>query len=183
MRGSHHAKRNIQALNGVVEISSVANKGSKIRIRLPLTLAILDGQLVRVNGHIYIFPLVAIVESVQHRIEHMRNIAGGCSVFKLREDYVPILHLKDIFNLGVASQREEPSLMVVVESEGEKVGIVVDELLAQQQVVIKSLEQNYKKVDGVSGATILGDGTVALILDIQGIVHLAGVRQAQQKIA
>ncbi|MEY4590315.1 MAG: hypothetical protein RL497_2391 [Pseudomonadota bacterium] len=181
--GMDVVKRNIQALNGVVEVSSAPNKGSKIRIRLPLTLAILDGQLVRVNDHIYIFPLVSIVESVQHRIECVRNIAGGCSVFKLREDYVPILHLKDIFNLGASVEREEPSLMVVVESEGEKVGIVVDELLAQQQVVIKSLEQNYKKVEGVSGATILGDGTVALILDIPGIVNLAGVRHAHQQIA
>lgn len=181
--GMDVVKRNIQALNGVVEVSSAPNKGSKIRIRLPLTLAILDGQLVRVNDHIYIFPLVAIVESVQHKIEHMRHIAGGCSVFKLREDYVPILYLKDVFNLGPARARDEPSLMVVVESEGEKVGIVVDELLAQQQVVIKSLEQNYKKVEGVSGATILGDGTVALILDIPGIVHLAGLRQAQLQSA
>ncbi|HRH78166.1 MAG TPA: chemotaxis protein CheA, partial [Cellvibrionaceae bacterium] len=181
--GMDVVKRNIQALNGVVEISSQPNKGSKIRIRLPLTLAILDGQLVRVNDHIYIFPLVAIVESVQHRVERMRHIAGGCSVFKLREDYVPVLHLKDVFNLESSREREEPQLMVVVESEGEKVGIVVDELLAQQQVVIKSLEQNYKKVEGVSGATILGDGTVALILDIQGIVHLAGLRQLHQRSA
>ncbi|MFO1368075.1 MAG: chemotaxis protein CheA [Marinagarivorans sp.] len=181
--GMDVVKRNIQALNGVVEISSQPNKGSKIRIRLPLTLAILDGQLVRVNDHIYIFPLVSIVESVQHRVERMRHIAGGCSVFKLREDYVPVLHLKDVFNLESSREREEPQLMVVVESEGEKVGIVVDELLAQQQVVIKSLEQNYKKVEGVSGATILGDGTVALILDIQGIVHLAGLRQLHQHSA
>ncbi len=181
--GMDVVKRNIQALNGVVEISSQPNKGSKIRIRLPLTLAILDGQLVRVNDHIYIFPLVAIVESVQHRVERMRHIAGGCSVFKLRDDYVPVLHLKDVFNLEAGRQRDEPQLMVVVESEGEKVGIVVDELLAQQQVVIKSLEQNYKKVEGVSGATILGDGTVALILDIQGIVHLAGLRQLHQHSA
>lgn len=181
--GMDVVKRNIQALNGVVEVSSAPNKGSKIRIRLPLTLAILDGQLVRVNNHIYIFPLVAIVESVQHRVEHMRHIAGGCSVFKLREDYVPVLHLKDVFNIEGSRERDEPQLMVVVESEGEKVGIVVDELLAQQQVVIKSLEQNYKKVEGVSGATILGDGTVALILDIQGIVHLAGVRQLHQHSA
>lgn len=181
--GMDVVKRNIQALNGVVEISSQPNKGSKIRIRLPLTLAILDGQLVRVNDHIYIFPLVAIVESVQHRVEHMRHIAGGCSVFKLREDYVPVLHLKDVFNLAPSRERDEPQLMVVVESEGEKVGIVVDELLAQQQVVIKSLEQNYKKVEGVSGATILGDGTVALILDIQGIVHLAGLQQVHQRFA
>jgi two-component system, chemotaxis family, sensor kinase CheA len=178
--GMDVVKRNIQALNGVVEIQSKMGHGSKIRIRLPLTLAILDGQLVRVHQHTYIFPLVSIVESVQYRPEFIRHIAGGCSVFKLREDYVPVVHLRDIFSVHSNASCDDQPLMVVVESEGEKVGVVVDELMAQQQVVIKSLEQNYRKVEGVSGATILGDGTVALILDIQGIVRLAGFKQQKE---
>lgn len=167
-------KKNIQALNGAVELKSEMNKGSAITIRLPLTLAILDGQLVRVGDSIYIFPLVSIVESMQYVRENINEIAGGCDVFRLRDDYVPVVELHKVFNVQTDSHEMEAALMVVVESDGEKVGIVVDELLAQQQVVIKSLEQNYKRVEGVSGATILGDGTVALILDIPGIVKLAG---------
>ncbi len=170
--GMDVVKKNIQALNGAVELKSEKGAGSTITIRLPLTLAILDGQLVRVGGNIYIFPLVSIVESMQYKEGQVNEIAGGCNVFRLRDDYVPIVELHRAF--GVHCDEQENALMVVVESDGEKVGIVVDELLAQQQVVIKSLEQNYRRVDGVSGATILGDGTVALILDIPGIVKLAG---------
>lgn len=177
--GMDVVKRNIQALNGVVEVHSTAGKGSRILIRLPLTLAILDGQLVRVGNNIYIFPLVSIIESMQYKVDYIRHIAGGCSVFKLREDFVPIVHLKDIFNIRTLRPEDEQPLMVVVEAEGEKVGVVVDELLAQQQVVIKSLEQNYRKVEGISGATILGDGTVSLILDVAGLVKIAGVKQIQ----
>ncbi|WNO07915.1 chemotaxis protein CheA [Teredinibacter sp. KSP-S5-2] len=180
--GMDVVKKNIQSLNGVVELTSEPNKGSKITIRLPLTLAILDGQLIRVGKNTYIFPLVSIVESLQCRKEFISKVAGGCNVFRLRDDYVPIIELSKTFSVKADSEDFEESLMVVVESDGEKVGIVVDELLAQQQVVIKSLEQNYRRVDGISGATILGDGTVALILDIPGIVKLAGdaYRKAQQ---
>lgn len=172
--GMDVVKRNIQALNGVVEIQSEKDQGSKITIRLPLTLAILDGQLVRVGNNTYIFPLVSIVESLQCKKEFISRVAGGCSVFRLRDDYVPIIELYKTFGIQPDTTDLDQSLMVVVEFDGDKVGIVVDELLAQQQVVIKSLEQNYKRVDGISGATILGDGTVALILDIGGIVKLAG---------
>ncbi|SMF36448.1 two-component system, chemotaxis family, sensor kinase CheA [Alteromonadaceae bacterium Bs31] len=172
--GMDVVRRNIQALNGTVEINSQKDQGSKITIRLPLTLAILDGQLVRVGTNTYIFPLVSIVESLQYRKELISSVAGGCNVFKLRDDYVPIIELHKIFSVQADSDYLDQALMVVVESDGEKVGIVVDELLAQQQVVIKSLEQNYKRVEGISGATILGDGTVALILDTVGMVKLAG---------
>ncbi|WP_075185531.1 chemotaxis protein CheA [Teredinibacter haidensis] len=172
--GMDVVKRNIQALNGTVELKSKIDEGSTITIRLPLTLAILDGQLVRVGNETYIFPLVSIVESLQCRKESISKVAGGCDVFKLRDDYVPIIELYKSFAIRPDTKDLDQSLIVVVESDGEKVGIVVDELLAQQQVVIKSLEQNYRRVDGVSGATILGDGTVALILDVGGIVKLAG---------
>lgn len=171
--GMDVVKRNIQALNGVVEISSKKSEGSKITIKLPLTLAILDGQLVKVGDHTYIFPLTSIIESLQCDAHLINRVAGGCSVFKLRDEYVPIIELYKTFSVEPDSRSIEDSLLVVVESEGEKLGIVVDDLLAQQQVVIKSLEQNYRKVEGISGATILGDGTVALILDIAGIIKLS----------
>ncbi len=172
--GMDVVKRNIQSLNGAIDIKSELGFGSKLTIRLPLTLAILDGQLVRVANQTYIFPIVSIVESLQCKSEFINKVAGGCNVFRLREEYVPIIQLAKAFDIPMDDEDLDGSLMVVVESEGEKVGIVVDELLAQQQVVIKSLENNYKRVKGVSGATILGDGTVALIVDIPGIVRLAG---------
>ena len=172
--GMDVVKKNIQALNGTVEIVSELGKGSKIIIRLPLTLAILDGQLVRVGESTYVFPLISIVESMQCKQEFVSKVAGGCDVFKLRDDYVPIVKLSEAFSIQSDSESLDNSLMVVVESEGDKVGIIVDELLAQQQVVIKSLEENYHKICGVSGATILGTGTVALIIDIPGVVKLAG---------
>lgn len=183
--GMDVVRRNIQALNGSVEIVSEKDRGSTITIRLPLTLAILDGQLVRVGDNTYIFPLVSIVESLQYRKDQISQVAGGCDVFKLRDDYVPIIELYKTFSVQPDNEYLDQALMVVVESDGEKVGVVVDELLAQQQVVIKSLEQNYKRVDGISGATILGDGTVALILDIGGIVKLAGEKfgAAQQRVS
>ncbi|MFT7559275.1 MAG: two-component system chemotaxis sensor kinase CheA [Flavobacteriales bacterium] len=173
--GMDVVKRNILALNGVVEIKSEKDKGSRITIKLPLTLAILDGQLVRVGDQTYVFPLVSIIESLQCKQDFINNIAGGSNVFKLREDYVPIVELYKAFNVTPDSTNMDDSLLVVVESDGEKIGVVVDDLLAQQQVVIKSLEQNFKRVVGVSGATILGDGTVALILDIPGIIALSSI--------
>ena len=174
--GMDVVRRNIQALNGVVEVTSKKGQGSKICIRLPLTLAILDGQLVRVANNVYVFPLVSIVESIQCHKDKMSNIAGGSRVFKLRDDYVPVVDLSEIFSVGAGARDTQQSLMVVVEADGEKVGVVVDELLAQQQVVIKSLEQNYHRIEGVSGATILGDGTVALIIDIIGVTKLASIK-------
>ncbi len=178
--GMDVVRRNIQALNGSVEITSTQGKGSRITIRLPLTLAILDGQLVRVGEQTYIFPLVSIVESLQSDEGKVSRVAGGCDVFQLRDEYVPIIQLHQIFNVQAEATSLDEALMVVVECDGEKVGVVVDDLQAQQQVVIKSLEQNYQRVEGISGATILGDGTVALILDIPGLVKLAGITHQQR---
>lgn len=180
--GMDVVKRNIQALNGAIEIRSEVDFGSTLTIRLPLTLAILDGQLVRVGDQTYIFPIVSIVESVQYRENSLCKVAGGATVFRLRDEYVPIIKLANTFNISVEEELSESSLIVVVENEGEKVGVVVNELLAQQQVVIKSLEQNYGSVDGVSGATILGDGTVALIVDIPGIVRLSSIPRDINKV-
>ena len=167
--GMDVVKRNITELNGSIEVSSTPGEGSVFSIRLPLTLAILDGQLVKVGNEIYIFPLVSIVESIQLEKSMLNNITGSQYVMQLRNDYVPIISLQDIFNIKTAKQELEGAMLVVVEGDNGKVGVVVDELLGQQQVVIKSLEKNYQKVDSISGATILGDGTVALIIDVSGL--------------
>ena len=167
--GMDVVKRNITELNGSIEVSSIPGEGSVFSIRLPLTLAILDGQLVKVGNEIYIFPLVSIVESIQLEKSMLNNITGSQYVMQLRNDYVPIISLQDIFNIKTAKQDLEGAMLVVVEGDNGKVGVVVDELLGQQQVVIKSLEKNYQKVDSISGATILGDGTVALIIDVSGL--------------
>ncbi|WP_430459793.1 chemotaxis protein CheA [Thalassolituus sp. LLYu03] len=167
--GMDVVRRNINELNGTIEVKSTRGKGSTFVIRLPLTLAILDGQLVKVRDQTYIFPLVSIVESIQLQKRSLNNITGSQHVMKLREEYIPIVRLDEMFGLRPEEEEFENPMLVVVEGDTEKIGIVVDDLLGQQQVVIKSLEQNYQKVAGISGATILGDGTVALIIDISGV--------------
>lgn len=167
--GMDVVRRNINELNGTIDVTSVAGEGSTFTIRLPLTLAILDGQLVKVADETYIFPLVSIVESIQLDKKFINNITGSRQVMQLRDEYIPIIRLDEVFNLERSLEDCDEQMLVVVESDNEKIGLVVDDLLGQQQVVIKSLEQNYQRVDGISGATILGDGTVALIIDISSI--------------
>lgn len=168
--GMDVVKRNIQELKGSVELESKVGVGSTFRIRLPLTLAILDGQLVRIGSETYVLPITSIIESIQVKPSQVRQVAGEAQVIVLREEYVPVIHLYDVFNVEPSSRSIFDGLIVVVESGSDRIGLHVDDLLAQQQVVIKSLVTNYKPVDGISGATILGDGTVALILDISGLV-------------
>lgn len=175
--GMDVVRRNIQELNGSIEVKSVEGEGSTFTIRLPLTLAILDGQLIDVGSQTFIIPLVSIVESLQPDMKLINRVAGGCDVFRLRDEYIPIIKLWEIFGVEPHSIDLSESLLVVVEVGNAKVALVVDDLLGQQQVVIKSMETNYKKVDGISGATILGDGTVSLILDITDLIHMAGVHQ------
>jgi two-component system chemotaxis sensor kinase CheA len=165
-------RRNIQELGGHVSVKSAEGVGSTFSISLPLTLAILDGQLVRVGNQVYIFPLVSIVESLSVDMKHVSTVVGTCDLLCLREEYIPIIPLYEAFGIEPDSRNLVKSLIVVVEIENTKVGLVVDELQAQQQVVIKSLETNYQSVQGISGATISGDGTVSLILDIGGIVTI-----------
>lgn len=179
--GMDVVRRNIQELNGSVEVESTPGQGSVFTIRLPLTLAILDGQLIRVGEQVYIFPLVSIVESIQSHNQSIHRVASGCDVLRLRNEFVPIVRLWDIFNHEADCKRVEDGLLVVVEGDNMKVAVLVDDLLAQQQVVIKSLEENYRSVEGVSGATILGDGTVSLILDISGLIKLAGVTRDEYR--
>lgn len=175
--GMDVVRRNIQSLNGSVEVSSAPGVGSTFTIRLPLTLAILDGQLIRVAKHTYIIPLISIVESLQIDITKVSRVGKDLDVLRLRDEYIPILRLYQIFNHPGAIETLDKTLLVVVESDNQKIGLLVDDLLSQQQVVIKSLEANYQKVDGVSGATILGDGRVSLIVDISGLIKLSGLRK------
>ncbi|EDN66178.1 Chemotaxis histidine protein kinase [Beggiatoa sp. PS] len=170
--GMDVVRRNIRALGGTIEVKSQTGKGSIFSIRLPLTLAILDGQLVRVGQEIYILPLLSIIESLRVNPKLVNFLAGVAEVYRLREEYIPILRLYDIFDITSSSTQLEQGLLVIVEGDGQKIGLFVDELLSQQQIVIKSLESNYKKVEGISSATILGDGSVALILDVAGLIHL-----------
>ena len=179
--GMDVVRRNINELNGFVEVESTEGQGSVFTIRLPLTLAILDGQLIRVGKHVYILPLISIVESIQVFQGMFHRVVGGCDLLRLRDEYVPIIKLSTVFNITPSTQDIEEGLLVVVEGDNMKVAILIDDLEAQQQVVIKSLEENYKKVEGVSGATILGDGTVSLILDIPGLIKLAGVQRYEYK--
>jgi two-component system chemotaxis sensor kinase CheA len=171
--GMDVVKRNIQALGGRIQVESKPGKGSTFKVYLPLTLAILDGQLVRVGTETYIIPLIVIVESLQAKAELINRVSGDMVVYRLREDNVPVLPIYQLFNLPADTRSVENSLLVVVEADGKKIGLMVDDLLAQQQVVVKSLKDNYCQVDGISGATILGDGSVAMILDIPGIINMA----------
>ena len=162
-------RRNINDLGGHVQILSVPGRGSTIRIRLPLTLAILEGQMLRVGKEIYVASLVSIIETVQSKREDLSCVAGRTELFKHRSDYLPIIRRYDLFGIEPDSRDITDGLLVVLEADGRRVAMLVDELLAQQQVVIKSLETNFKQVPGLAGATIHGDGTVALILDVAGI--------------
>ncbi len=170
--GMDVVRRNIKDLGGVVEVESRRGEGSTFRIRLPLTLAILDGQLVRVGAEVYIVSIVSIIESLQVRSELVNTVAGQSELYRLRDDYIPIVRLYELFGIAPDSQNLQDGLLVVVEGDGKKVGLFVDELLGQQQVVIKSLQTNFRRVEGISGATILGDGTVAMILDVGGLISL-----------
>jgi len=172
--GMDVVRRNIQSLGGNIEIISELGKGSTIAIHLPLTLAILDGQSIAVGDERFIIPLGAIIESINIKESMVNRVAGKGETFRLRDEYLPIVRMHEIFNVKNAQATKlTDGLVVVVDGQGMRCGLFIDDLLGQQQVVIKSLEANYRKVEGVSGATILGDGSVALILDIPGLVRLS----------
>lgn len=174
--GMDVVKKNIVSLGGSIDIESKLEVGTTFRVRLPLTLAILDGQTVKVGKEVYIIPLVSIMESIQIKQDMVRQVGGDMEVFNLRDEYLPIIRLHQVFEIEHAVEEFENGLLVVVEGSGQRVGLFVDELLGQQQVVIKSLDTNFKKMAGISGATILGDGSVAIILDIPGMVNLASIQ-------
>lgn len=171
--GMDVVKRNIAALNGTVEVDSSEGYGTKVSVRLPLTLAIMDGMSVGVGEEVYILPLSSVVESFQVNAEDVNTVAQGSQLVKVRDEYMPVIALEKIFQVPRFDLDKSSTIMVVVEAEGNRVALLVDELLGQHQVVVKNLESNYRKVPNVSGATILGDGRVALILDIGGLVRRA----------
>lgn len=169
--GMDVVKRNIRALSGNITVRSEHGVGTAITISLPLTLSILDGQLFRVGEETYIVPLVSILESLQIDGDRV-NVVNGAEIYHWREGYIPIVRLYELFGIEPDRRQLAGSLMVVVESEDEQVGLLVDEPLDQQQVVIKSLQANYLRVPGIAGATILGTGRVAMILDIAGLIQM-----------
>jgi two-component system chemotaxis sensor kinase CheA len=171
--GMDVVKRNIENLGGSVAIQSAAGKGSRLTLKLPLTLAIIDGMTVRVGQDNYIIPLITVTESIRPKANDLQRIVGKGEVVNLRGEWVPMVRLYEVFKSIPDCTDPSQALLVIVEAEGRRVAVLVDELTGQQQVVIKSLEQNYRKVEAISGATILGDGQVALILDIPGLAELA----------
>ncbi|WP_049622698.1 chemotaxis protein CheA [Frateuria defendens] len=176
--GMDVVRRNVADLHGSVTVKSVEGQGSTFTITLPLTLAIIDGLTAAVGAEHYIVPLVSIVESVRLPAEALRTVAGGGELFRFRGDYLPVIRLHESFGCPGAVQAIEDGLVIVVEGEDSRVGLFVDGLVGQQQAVVKSLEANYRRVNGVSGATILADGSVALIVDVAGLVRLHGRRRA-----
>jgi len=174
--GMDVVRRNIQALGGEVQLESKAGNGTRVLIRLPLTLAILDGMTVSVAGETLILPLAYVLEALQPQAEDVRSMAGEGRVLRVRGEYLPILSLSEYYGYG--RRTSDDSLVVVVEGDGQKIALEVDELVGQQQVVVKNIENNYRRIGGVSGATILGDGRVALIVDIGGLVRSLRVPQA-----
>jgi two-component system chemotaxis sensor kinase CheA len=170
--GMDVVKRNILAMGGQVDIESSAGWGSRITIRLPLTLAILDGMSIAVGGQIFIIPLTFITESLQPTAEEVKTIAGKGRVVHVRGEFLPLIALHEIFGIAPRITEPQQGIVVLLEAEGKKAALFVDELVGQHQVVIKTLETNYRKVPGVSAATIMGDGKVAMILDIGALVRI-----------
>lgn len=164
--GMDVVKKNIMSLGGKIEIDSVLNEGSTFTVSLPLTLAILDAMIIKVGDENYIIPIANIIETLRPKEEQVKRVAAGCDVINVRGEYMSVVYLGRLFSINNFEPNPSKALIVLVENGQERFGLVVDELIGQQQVVIKSLEPNSKQSDGISGATILGDGKVSLILDI-----------------
>ena len=169
--GMDVVKRNITAMNGTVEIDAAEGYGMRVSVRLPLTLAIMDGMSVGVGDEVYILPLSSVIESFQIKGDEVNTVGQGAQLVKVRDEYMPVISLEKVFQVPRFDLDKSNNIMVVVEADGSRVALLVDELLGQQQVVVKNLESNYRKVPNVSGATILGDGKVALILDTAALVR------------
>jgi len=171
--GMDVVRRNITALAGTADLDSAEGYGTRVSIRLPLTLAIMDGMSIAAGDETYILPLGAVVESFQVEPGMIQSIGGIGKVVKVRNEYLPVVALDEVFGVPRFDSERRSEIMVIVEAEGRRVAALVDELVGQQQVVVKNLEANYRRVPDVSGATILGDGRVALIIDVGGLVKRA----------
>ncbi|MBI4743104.1 MAG: chemotaxis protein CheW [Betaproteobacteria bacterium] len=171
--GMDVVRRNIQAMGGRVEIESMTGIGTRMTVRLPLTLAILDGMSVAVGDQIYILPLSYVIESVQPDLRDVKTLSNQARVIRVRGEYLPVIVLHEIFGIKPAAANLTQGIMVILDADGTRAALFVDALVGQHQVVIKSLENNFRRVAGISGATIMGDGHVALILDISALAAMA----------
>jgi two-component system chemotaxis sensor kinase CheA len=171
--GMDVVKRNIQGLSGTVDLNSVAGQGTKVTVSVPLTLAIMEAMTIAIGGETYVLPLACVVESLSVVSDELHTLPGHGDTLRVRDEYLPVLHLARLF--PPRNPREQSAgIAVIVETDGSKAALLVDELVGQQQVVVKSLETNFRKVPGLSGATVMGDGSVALILDVAHMVRLSG---------
>lgn len=171
--GMDVVKRNIEALGGMVSIKTALGKGTTFTLKLPLTLAIIEGMTIRVGRETYILPMLSIVESIQPKADTVKTVVGKGELMNVRGTYHPMMRLYEVFDLQPEHKDPAKAILLILETEGERVAVMVDEILGQQQVVIKSMEQNFRKIEGIAGATILGDGTVGFILDVRGLLELA----------
>ncbi|WAC46558.1 chemotaxis protein CheA [Pseudomonas sp. SL4(2022)] len=173
--GMDVVRRNISAIGGRIDVESYAGVGTRITIRLPLTLAILDGMIVAAGDVHYVIPLTYIIESLQPKYDDIRSMRGSeRTVIRVRGEYLTLLSLHALLKLEGEPPPPWQAIVLILEAEGRKFALLVDDLIGQQQVVIKSLEQNFRRIDGITGATIMGDGSVALILDVDALPRLAG---------
>lgn len=170
--GMDVVRKNIESIGGTTSVESTPGKGSRFVISLPLTLAILDGMAVRCGREQYIIPIANIIETMRPSSSSLSHLATGIDVINVRGEFIPLVYLYQVFSISGTEKNASKGLVVLVENGKEKFGIVVDELIGQQQVVIKSLEQNSDPVEGISGATILGDGKVSLILDTVALYRI-----------
>jgi two-component system chemotaxis sensor kinase CheA len=175
--GMDVVKRNIQALSGTVDLSSTAGEGTRVTVSVPLTLAIMEAMTIAIGGETYVLPLSSVVESLSVAPDELHTLPGHGDTLRVREDYLPVLHLGKLFP-PQQPREQAAAIAVIVETDGSKAALLVDELVGQQQVVVKSLETNFRKVPGLSGATVMGDGSVALILDVAHLVRLSGREEA-----
>jgi two-component system chemotaxis sensor kinase CheA len=176
--GMDVVKRNIQEMGGHVEIQSRGGKGTTTRIILPLTLAILNGMSVKVGREAYILPLSYVIESLQPLDEHLHSITADGRVIKVRGEYLPLIELHRVFDVAGAQTNPTQGILVIVQADDTRFALMVDELLGQHQVVVKNLETNYRKVPGISAATILGDGSVAFIIDVGAMPRIQRAQAA-----
>jgi two-component system chemotaxis sensor kinase CheA len=172
--GMDVVKRNILTMGGSVEIRSQKGVGTTIVISLPLTLAILEGMSIRSGDEVYILPLASVIESLKPSVDNIRDVSGQGQVLRVRDEYLPLVFLHELFSIQPQCLSLSEGIAVILETDGKKVALFVDGLVGQQQVVVKNLESNYRKTRGISGATILGDGSVSLILDIASLLHIGG---------
>ena len=170
--GMDVVREGVKSLGGDVSVTSTPGQGTRVALRLPLTLAIIDGQLVRIGDYLYVVPLLSIVESVEIEPGRVSPYENGTRLYRLRDDFIPMIDPAAL--LGAGGTAEPPQkLMVIVEVDNERLGLLVHELLGQQQVVVKSLESNYGRVEGLAGATVVGEGSVSLIIDVAGLRRMA----------